>query len=109
MPACLRRACGRPLTAPRSVEDGYGPVCAARVREACAQIAVRFTAGQVERALQLVADGGVSAAPDGGWWAVSSDGTRVYRTDPYAGRCDCPAGVRGVRCYHLAAVLLWDV
>jgi hypothetical protein len=57
---CLRPGCGRKLTAPASVKAGYGPVCRARIRAAALAEAVKdFTAKQVEKARELIADGGL--------------------------------------------------
>lgn len=96
---CAR--CGRPLTSARSIALGRGPVCDRRARaEAAASTA---KPAQVEKALQLLADGAVETLRPGRvWLVVASNGVDAYRTAPTA--CTCPAGVRGRDCYHRLAV-----
>jgi Family of unknown function (DUF6011) len=100
---CLR--CRRALTAAASISAGYGPGCRARIRAAAfATSAGEFTAAQLARAGELLADGGlIPTSRAGVYQSVSSDGTTIYRTHP-AG-CTCPAGTRGNgrTCYHRAA------
>ena len=98
---CLR--CGRSLRASASITAGYGPVCRARIRAAQLAAALRdFTADQAAKARELIADAGLVPTRHAGVYrAVSSDGTSTYLTHP-AG-CSCPAGLRGRRCYHMAA------
>jgi hypothetical protein len=93
---CLR--CHRRLT--RS--QGYGPVCRARIR-AAAQTAplTDFTSAQVEKARELISDGGlVPTSRAGVYRSVSSDGVTVYLT--HFASCTCRAGLRSIRCYHVA-------
>ncbi len=55
---CLR--CGRALSATASVRTGYGPGCRARIRAAAVADALRdFTAAQVDKARELIADGAI--------------------------------------------------
>jgi len=63
---------------------------------------------QVAKAAELIAEGAIVPLRSVIFLAVSSDGRRQYRTAP--GACTCPAGIRGVRCYHTAAarILLAD-
>jgi len=98
---CLR--CGRALRAANSVAAGYGPVCRARIRAAQLAESLRdFTAAQVAKARELIADAGlVPTGHSGVYRAVSSDGTSTYLAHPAV--CSCPAGVHGRRCYHMAA------
>jgi Family of unknown function (DUF6011) len=100
---CLR--CRRTLTAAASVSAGYGPGCRARIRGAALTISpAEFTAAQIARARELLADGGlISTHRAGIYQSVSGDGGTVYLTH-WAG-CTCPAGTRGNgrTCYHRAA------
>jgi hypothetical protein len=101
---CLR--CGRKLT--RSI--GYGPVCRARIRaaEQAAPLA-DFTAAQLDKARQAIADGAlVPTNREAVYRAVSSDGTTTYLVHP--AMCGCPAGTRGLGrpCYHRAAVAILE-
>jgi hypothetical protein len=100
---CLR--CRRALTAAASVSAGYGPGCRARIRSAAlAPSSAEFTAGQIARARELLADAGlIPTSRTGVYQSVSSDGATIYLTH-WAG-CTCPAGTRGNgrTCYHRAA------
>lgn len=103
---CLR--CGRKLTAARSVSEGYGRGCRARIRAAAIAQAVKdFTATQVEKARELIADGGlVPTKRPGVYRAVSSKGDGTYLVH-VSGNCACPGGLRGRACYHgIAARIL---
>jgi ribosomal protein S14 len=100
---CLR--CGRKLR----VSQTYGPVCRARIRAAAAAEAVKgFAAAQVEKARELIEDGGlVPTSRPGVFRAVSSDGERTYLT--HRETCNCPSGLRrltAVSCKHSLAARL---
>ncbi|MFI5065955.1 MAG: DUF6011 domain-containing protein [Streptosporangiales bacterium] len=103
-PRCLR--CGRSLRAARSVSAGYGRWCAAKIRAAqLAEILRGFTAAQIEKARELIADGGlIPTRRPGVFDAVSSDGTRTYKA--HSATCTCPWGLRGKAkaCAHSLAV-----
>ena len=97
---CLR--CGRILR----VSQTYGPVCRARIRAAAIAEAVKgFAAAQVEKARELIADGGlVPTGRPGVVRAVSSKGDATYLVH-VKGHCNCPHGLRRVSalsklCYH---------
>jgi hypothetical protein len=97
---CLR--CHRPLHAASSVKAHYGPVCRARIRAAALAEALRdFTTAQVEKAREMLADGGLVPMRSGIWQATSSDGASTYLVAWQT--CNCPAGLHGRRCYHVAA------
>jgi len=100
---CLR--CRRGLTAAASISAGYGPGCRARIRAAAlATSSAEFTAAQVTRARELLADGGlIPTSRAGVYQSVSSDGAATYLT--HRAGCTCPAGTRGNgrTCYHRAA------
>jgi len=103
---CLR--CGRKLT--RST--GYGPVCRARIRaaERAAHIG-DFTAAQVDKARELIADGGlVPTNRPGVYRAVSSRGDVTYLVTP-DGICNCAWALRSglaAGCYHVAAARILE-
>jgi hypothetical protein len=99
---CLR--CGRALRSARSIALGYGPKCAAKVRNAPVDT-TDYKAHQVQSARELIEDGAIIPLRSVIFISVSTDGTETYRTAPTA--CNCPAGLKGSRCYHqLAARLL---
>lgn len=100
---CLR--CGRRIWAASSVKAAYGPGCRARIRAAAlAKALAGFTAAQVEKARELIADGGLIATKRPGVYrAVSSKGDATYLS--HSATCNCPAGLRSrTACYHVAAV-----
>lgn len=106
---CLR--CGRTRTfrTPEAAKaaGGYGRVCAMRVRLAAAAEAVKgFAAAQVEKARELIADGGLIPVRTGVFRAVSSKGDATYLTHPQT--CSCAAAKRGraTPCYHSLAARL---
>jgi len=104
---CLR--CNRPLLSAGSVASGYGRTCLAIKREEDLQKAAEgYSDEQKAKALELIADGGVTplAKRPHVYTAVSSDGNAVYRTT--TGNCNCPAGLHEVRCYHRLAVALLE-
>ena len=86
----------------------YGARYAAQVRGAvalAAGIAGRFgySVEQIEKAGQLLADGGVIPTPHHQVFrTVSSDGQRRYLTT--ASYCSCRRGEFELPCYHRAAV-----
>lgn len=102
---CLR--CGRALRATKSVTSGYGPTCARRVRDAARTEAVAtYKPAQIAKATELIEQGGIVAIRGRRVFrSVSSDGTRSYLTAS-TGQCNCPAGLKSVRCYHTAAARL---
>lgn len=61
-----------------------------------------YKAEQVDKARELISDGGLQPVNGVIFLAVSSRGDAWYSTTQSA--CTCPAGSRGVRCYHTAAV-----
>ena len=103
---CLR--CHRTLRSASSVAAGYGPVCKARIRLAALNEALKgFTVAQVDKARELIADGGIlPTSRRGVFRAVSSRGDETYLTHTAA--CNCPGGLRArSACYHqLAARIL---
>jgi hypothetical protein len=99
---CLR--CGRVLRSTKSRAAGYGAKCAAKVRNAPVDT-TDYKAHQVQSARELIEDGAIIPLRSVIFITVSTDGTETYKTAPTA--CNCPAGLKGSRCYHqLAARLL---
>lgn len=94
---CLR--CGRRM---KSAQP-YGPVCARKIREAAlTEARADFSDKQQADADQLIRDGGiVPANRDGVFRSVSSKGDATYLT--HSAVCNCFAGLKGRRCYHLLA------
>jgi hypothetical protein len=99
---CLR--CGRKLTAASGVAAGYGRYCARLVRLAAVTTELAgFAQTAREKAAELIASGGVVPASfPGVFRTVSSSGHAYYLTHNSA--CNCPAGLHGLLCYHVAAV-----
>ena len=97
---CLR--CGHRIWSARSRAAKYGPVCKAKIRLAMLNEAVRgFASAQVEKARELISDGGlIPTGRPGVFRAVSSKGDGTYLTHPAT--CSCPAAKRGkaTPCYH---------
>lgn len=60
-----------------------------------------FKPAQIADAAELIADGGIQNLRSVVFLAVSTDGTEIHKTAPNA--CTCKAGIRGIRCYHIAA------
>jgi hypothetical protein len=98
--------CYATLRSPRSVARGYGDHCWREKRREDAAKVAGFKPTTVEKARELIEQGGIVPLRGRRIFAVvSSDGTRVYKT--HAAACTCPAGVRGKHaCYHRAAALL---
>ena len=97
--------CGRTLRAEASKKRLYGRGCWAIMRAAALAEAVKgFAAAQVEKARELIADGGlIATSRKGVYRAVSSKGDAMYLT--HAATCSCPGGLRGrTTCYHSLAV-----
>lgn len=99
---CLR--CGRTLHTTKSQALGYGPKCAAKVRNAAVDL-TDYKPHQINSARDLIEDGAIIPLRSVIFIAVSTDGTETYRSAPTG--CNCPAGLKGSRCYHsLAARML---
>ncbi len=98
---CIR--CGRRLTSAHSIARGYGKGCATKVRQAqtTADLAA-YKPAQVAAAIELIEDAAIVQIRPRIFRSVSSDGTELYLTAA-SGHCNCPAGLRGTRCYHVAA------
>jgi hypothetical protein len=99
------RHCKRPLRAAGSVAAGIGPRCAAI--EAATK---GLNAKQAEKAIELVADGGVVKIRKGVYAMPSSDGEGRYLTS-VKGICNCPWGVKRTSaekkpCAHVGAAIL---
>jgi hypothetical protein len=101
--SCLR--CGRVLRSQKSRAAGYGAWCAAKIRAAALAEAVRgFTAAQIDKARELITDGGlIPTSRPGVFRAVSSKGDASYLA--HSAACSCPGGLRSrSACYHSLAV-----
>lgn len=102
---CTR--CGRVLRAARSISQGYGRGCAAKIAAAAqAKAVAEFKTPAIEKAKQLIADGGiVPIRARRIFRVVSTDGTATYLTAPQA--CNCAAGLKGRHaCYHRVAATI---
>jgi Family of unknown function (DUF6011) len=97
--------CKRPLTSASSIAAEIGPRCAAI--EAATK---GLNAKQAEKAIELVADGGVVKVRKGVYTMPSSDGEGHYLTS-VKGICNCPWGVKRSTaekkpCAHVGAAIL---
>jgi hypothetical protein len=95
--------CKRNLTSLASRLAGKGARCAA-IDAATAGLKPE----QADKALELIADGGIAKVRKGVYRVTSSDGESTYLTS-VTGSCNCPHGLRAktvARCYHVAAVRL---
>ncbi len=101
---CTR--CGRALRSAQSIADGMGRTCKAKVAAATVTVAAVYKPAQVAKAAELVELAAIvreGARRSTSFRAVSSRGDAVYAVDQAAHSCTCPAGEKGVACYHLAA------
>ena len=99
------RRCRATLTAQASVAQGIG--AALRRVEAATE---GLNAAQQAKALELVADNGVTPVRGGVYQVTSADGSATYLT-AVTGQCTCAWGCRRTSamaktCYHVAAVKL---
>ena len=102
---CLR--CGRTLSAAKSVADGMGRGCKARVKAAADVInltAFRDAKAAHDKAIELIEQGGLTRTRiPGQYLATSSTGTDHYLVDTIERSCTCKGHQRVGRCYHLVA------
>jgi hypothetical protein len=107
---CMRTGCGRKLTARRSCERGFGPICFARLQRA---IRVLEDSGNkvAMKAAQVLRDGALVPMPHyrrTGVWSCAAATLellgRVYHLT--IDHCTCPAGQRRipVMCNHRVAL-----
>lgn len=97
--------CGRTLRSAKSIAAGYGPTCKAKVAQAVATVteAAVYKPFQITKAVEVIELAAIVRQAAGRFQAVSSRGDAVYLVDQAAHVCSCPAGEKGVTCYHLAA------
>jgi uncharacterized Zn finger protein len=103
---CLK--CRRALRNPS--HDGYGPKCRVMVRRAArAEVIAQYKPHQVEKAEELIEQGGlIPLRANRVFLAASSDGSATYRTHRAA--CTCPAGIKGLHaCKHRIAAHILSV
>lgn len=101
---CLR--CGRTLKSATSQARGYGRTCAAHIRQAATVVDLSaYKPAQLESARELIEDGAIVQLRPGIYRTVSTDGTELHLTAT-SGHCNCKAGLRSIRCYHVAAAQL---
>lgn len=105
---CIR--CGRTLRSEKSIADGMGRTCKAKVRHIADVIdltAFRDARGVRAKAAELIEQGGiVPASRTGLYLAVSSDGTNTYLVDTVEGSCSCKGFVHAGHCFHGVAAAL---
>lgn len=108
MTATKCRRCGRVLTSAKSIADGYGRTCKARVAAALAAVELDgFSAEQVSKAADVIADAAIVPSSSRGLYiVVASDGDDRYLTG--AQQCSCKAAQYGRACYHRAAATIMD-
>ncbi len=98
---CLH--CHRVLTSAKSIALGYGPRCARKIRNAAVDL-TDYKPHQITSARELIEDGAIIPLRNLVFLAVSTDGTEIHRTAPTG--CNCKAGLKGTRCYHVLAARL---
>jgi hypothetical protein len=95
--------CHRTLRNAASIARGMGRTCARNARKAAAVIG--FKPAAIEKAKELIEQGGIIALRARRvFQVVASNGVDTYKTAKQA--CSCPAGIKGRKCYHVAAVLM---
>lgn len=99
------RRCGRTLTDPKRVTAGIGRWCAKR--EAAEKVIAKHAPAQVDKAIELIGDGGIVAVSRSTFAVVSSSGVERYTTTSIS--CTCKAGTYGRTCYHRVAAELMSV
>ena len=104
-PAARCRKCRRPLRSAGSIAAQIGPRCAAI--EAATK---GLKPEQADKALEVIADGGISRVRKGAYRVVSSAGDGSYLAH-VNGNCTCAYGLRRTSamaktCYHVAAAKL---
>ncbi|WP_328937690.1 DUF6011 domain-containing protein [Streptomyces tauricus] len=101
--------CGRILRSATSIRRGYGRFCWSLIRRSEEKVSAGYSVKQVESAHELIEDVAIVQIKPRVFRSVSSDGTSTYLT-AVSGQCNCPAGLRGMPCYHgLAARILAGV
>ncbi len=103
------KGCSRKLTNSLSVERGFGPTCwakkVAEVQALADELVREFSAKQIDKAMELIEDNALQPTRRAGLYlAISSNGFDTYLVHRNA--CNCPAGLKSVKCYHRAAVLI---
>lgn len=100
---CTR--CGRTLRSQKSIADGMGRTCKAKVAKSIALVtaAAAYKPFQVAKAAELVELNAIVRDRFAVFTAVSSRGDDTYTVNAALRTCSCPAGERGLACYHLAA------
>lgn len=100
------RRCKRALTSASSIAAQLGPRCAA-IEAAIAGLKPE----QAEKALEVIADGGVIPTSHKGVYRVSSSNGDAAYVTAVTGQCSCSWGLRRKdastkTCYHVASVIL---
>lgn len=98
--------CGRVLRSAKSIADGYGRTCKAKIAEAAKAAALSQPVERVAKATEALETGAVAHRTRNLFQVVSSDGSKTYDVDLAAGSCTCKAGQYGRACYHLASAAL---
>lgn len=102
------KRCNRKLTSTVSIERGYGPTCWAKEKEFYGRIVTEladYSTKQLDKAEELLDDNGLQTTSRPGFYiAVASNGFDTYLA--HRNGCTCPAGIKAIRCYHRAAILI---
>lgn len=102
-PRTTCKRCGRTLTAAKSVAQGAGRVCQAKIDAAVTAAAQTQPVQQIAKATEALADNAVAHRTRNLFQVVSTNGTTVYDVDLGTGGCTCKAGQYGRCCWHLTA------
>ncbi|TCO57154.1 DUF6011 domain-containing protein [Actinocrispum wychmicini] len=100
---CTR--CGRALRSATSIAAGMGRTCKAKVAAAAAKCAAAtvYKPAQIAKAAELVELAAIVRVRFAVFTPVSSRGDDLYMVNAATRTCSCPAGEKGLACYHLAA------
>jgi hypothetical protein len=103
---CTR--CHRTLRSATSIAATMGRTCARKHRQeqAAKLVLANYSAVQVEKVRELLADGGVQRVDRTTFLAIASNGIDRYEISTAHASCTCKAGQNGRSCYHVAAVQL---
>ncbi|MFC6080936.1 DUF6011 domain-containing protein [Sphaerisporangium aureirubrum] len=102
------RECRRTLRSAKSIANGIGPGCAAKIRRARAAADLAdFKPAQIDKAMELIEQGGIlRTSRPGIYTTVSGNGSTTYLV--HLVTCTCTAGLKGRACYHRAAARILD-
>lgn len=103
-PRITCRRCHAILRSAKSITRGIGARCLRLERQEQALASDAYKPEQIAAAIEAIEDGAVIPLRGRIFLVVSTNGQDIHRTTATA--CSCPAGIKGRRCFHRAAVIL---